>query len=580
MANFAEQLSALNQTLTDLQTTVEGIPTSLASFPEVGVSMGQSEGGQGVAGSHFGLHGAQRVAARHKTETLDINAGWTLLSGYLVFFMQCGFAMLCAGAVRAKNAKNIILLNILDSCFGAMAWYITGFAFAFGDPAPDENGEYPTLEKSQSFIGNRFFCMSNLPRTMYVSWFFQFTFAATGATIVSGAVAERCRFEAYMLYELMIVMFVYPVVAHWVWSPFGWLSALRTPATSYRDSYVLFAGAGVYDFAGDGPVHMVGGFASLAGAWILGPRIGRFDSAGNPVDMPGHNASLNLLGVFLLWFGWYGFNPGSTNAIINNASGRFVEGGFSGVSAAIAVNTTVAAAAGTLSCLFIAMAHNYFSLGVIVWDLIIAGNGALAGLVSITGPCHVVNTWAAIIIGLIGGGVYYMVSKINLHLLKVDDPLDAIAVHAGCGAWGVIGSAAFAAENMVLNVYGPSPYPDSDGGRPYGFIMGGDGKVLASSVVYIIVIAAWVLGIMTPFFFIIKRIGLMRVAPEVEAEGLDVSLHGGSAYPHDKTGGAGKLDNMVGGGPNITVDMVDRKIAEALEKMRLEMKSSNGVPPV
>lgn len=489
----------------------------------------------------------------------DINTGWTLLSGYLVFFMQAGFAMLCAGSVRAKNAKNIILLNLLDACFGCISWWATGFAFAFGDPDPAAvaAGDV-SLSGSQAFIGNRFFFMVDFPRTSYCFWFFQFTFAATGATIVSGAVAERCKFQAYMLYEMMIVCLVYPVVAHWVWSPYGWLSATRT-ATTAQGGYLLFAGSGVYDYAGDGPVHMVGGFASLAAAKVLGPRIGRFDSSGNPVDMPGHNASLTLLGVFLLWFGWYGFNPGSTLAIMN---------GTSQISAAVAINTTIAAASGTISCLFIAMLHNYLSLGVVVWDLIIAGNGALAGLVAITGNCNVVQTWAAFVIGLVGGAVYYAASKFNLHLLKVDDPLDAIAVHAAGGAWGMVAGAAFAAPNMVQAFFGDSPYRGEDGlpePRPYGFIMGGDGRLLGAHLVYIVVLMAWVLGVMTPFFVALKKVGLFRVSPEVEAQGLDVSHHGGSAYPHDRSGKGGDAGLAM-----LTADMVDRRIEEALAKYKRE----------
>ncbi|KAL6783752.1 AMT1B [Auxenochlorella protothecoides x Auxenochlorella symbiontica] len=492
----------------------------------------------------------------------DINAGWTLQSGYLVFFMQAGFAMLCAGAVRAKNAKNIILLNLLDACLGSMCWYITGFAFAFGDPTAADDGTYAWYSP---FIGHRFFAMNQLPRTSYVTWFFQFTFAATGATIVSGAVAERCRFESYLLYEMMLVSLVYPVVAHWVWSPFGWLSAGRNTAT-VSGSYLLFSGSGVYDFAGDGPVHMVGGFASLAGAWILGPRLGRFDAAGNPIDMPGHNASLNLLGVFVLWFGWYGFNPGSTNAIVGSAVG------YSKISAAIAVNTTVAAAAACLSTLFLTMAINYFTSGVIVWDLIIAGNGALGGLVAITGPCAFVQTWAAIIIGLFAGGVYIIASRVNLNLLKIDDPLDAIAVHAGCAVWGMIAGAAFADLGMVEDYYGASPYGE-DTTREYGFIMGGGGKLLGAHLVYIICIAAWVLGIMGPYFFILKRLGIFRVSPEVETAGLDASYHGGHAYPHEVTGKGQAYKNEAFDKEEngLTAAKVQMQIDMALGKLKEEL---------
>lgn len=255
----------------------------------------------------------------------NANQQWLLQSGYLVFFMQAGFGMLCAGSVRSKNAKNIILLNILDACLGSICWWATGYAFAFGDPA-----EPTSINK---FIGNRNFFLRDVDNSGLAFWFFQFTFAATAATIVSGAVAERCKFQAYLLYETILVCFVYPTMAHWVWSANGWASALNADK--------LLFGTGVYDFAGDGPVHMIGGFASLSAAWVLGARIGRFDADGKPVDMPGHNASLTLLGVFLLWFGWYGFNPGSTLAIV----------GYSELAALVAVNTTLGAAAGALSCL-------------------------------------------------------------------------------------------------------------------------------------------------------------------------------------------------------------------------------------
>lgn len=474
--------------------------------------------------------------------------------------------MLSAGSVRAKNAKNIILLNLLDACFGCFAWYATGYAFAFGDPPIGEDGTFPW---HNPFIGHKYFFQAGMPRDEMVKWFFQFTFAATSATIVSGAVAERCRFESYICYNLILVAFVYPVVAHWVWSPFGWMSALRTENTA-SGGYTLLFGTGVYDFAGDGPVHMLGGFASLVGAWVLGPRIGRFDAEGTPVDMPGHNASLTLLGVFLLWFGWFGFNPGSTNAILmpTNDPAAFVPG-YSSVAASIAVNTTVSAAAATISTLFVAMLHTYGSLRVVVWDLIIAGNGALAGLVAITGPCAFVETWAAWIIGLVAGALYYAGSKIILFKLKIDDPLDAIAVHAISGMWGMIAGALFASSNLVNEWYGPVPGSISVNvtgtgenigtgqavqfeQRPYGLFMGGGGALLGAHIVYILVIAAWTMGIMYPFFTLLYKSGIMRVPPEVEAAGLDVSYHGGSSYPghHEEMGMAGSTFNRqrVGGG--------------------------------
>ena len=460
-------------------------------------------------------------------DSTDANNAWMLQSGYMVFFMQAGFAMLCAGSVRAKNAKNIILLNILDACLGSLCWYATGYAFAYGDPVDYDTAT--SFTSTQAFIGNRYFFGTNLDATSdYSFWFFQFTFAATAATIVSGAVAERCRLWAYLSYELILVCFVYPVVAHWVWSYSGW-------ASHFRPIDQLF-GVGVCDFAGDGPVHMVGGVASLAAAWVLGPRIGRFDADGKPVDMPGHNASLTLLGVFFLWFGWFGFNPGSTLGIA----------GYSGLAARVAINTTFGAATGALTTLLIVMGLTKMQSGTPVVDLIMVGNGALAGLVSVTGPCGYVEIWAAIPIGIIGAFVYVGSSKLILNVFKVDDPLDAIAVHAGAGMWGLIATGAFATENLVGS------------GNNYGFIMGGNGNLLACQIVIILAILAWTMGIMTPFFMILKKLNLFRVPPEVESAGLDVSHHGGSAYPHDP--------EVAGSGVSITSEMLDRKIEEALAR--------------
>ncbi|KAG7669972.1 hypothetical protein KSW81_008112 [Nannochloris sp. 'desiccata'] len=477
-----------------------------------------------------------------ETTVLSSNNAWMLQSGYMVFFMQVGFAMLCAGSVRAKNAKNIILLNILDACLGSICWWATGYAFAYGDPDDPTN--------VNKFIGNRNFFLRDLNNDALAFWFFQFTFAATAATIVSGAVAERCKFQAYLMYEMMLVLFVYPTMAHWVWSGNGW-------ATAFTDKANLLFGTGVYDFAGDGPVHMIGGFASLAAAYILGPRIGRFDANGKAVDMPGHNASLTLLGVFFLWFGWYGFNPGSTLAIYDASN----------LAALVAINTTLGAATGALSCLAVNCITTYASTGVVVYDLLMVGNGALGGLVSVTGGCGFYRPWAAFITGIIGGAVYFGSSKLILHVMKVDDPLDAIAVHAFCGMWGMIATAAFADPNVVTQAAGF--LEDEDGSeiqRNYGFILGGGGSLLAAHLVYILAIVGWSMGLMTPFFFILKKLGQFRVAPEVEAAGLDVSHHGGSAYPHDPETARAKGSDVT-----LTPEMIDRKIEEALARAKMPL---------
>lgn len=446
----------------------------------------------------------------------DVDVFFVLVSGFLVFFMQCGFAMLSVGSIRSKNAKNIILKNLLDACFGAIFFYLLGFGFAYG-------GDYGDSTNGGKFIGWDHFALSGVPKADYHSWFFQFAFAATAATIVSGAVAERTKFEGYVAYAIFLTSWVYPVIAHWVWSGTGWASA-------FREDDFLFD-TGVIDFAGCGVVHMTGGLAALAGAWAVGPRIGRFDADGKPQTIPGHNASLAILGVFILWFGWYGFNPGSALAII----------GFSPVASLCAVTTTLSAAAGTVSTLLILMLIEYFSSGHIVWDLIGASNGTLAGLVGITSACPVAEPWAAIIIGITAGAVYVGASKLVAHVLKIDDPLDAVAVHGFCGAWGLLMAAAFADEGNVRVAYSDS-MADAGG---YGFIMGGNGKLLACAIVLILAITGWTLAHMMPFFFVLNKLGMLRVDEAEERMGLDVSHHGGSAYEADGDIMKGKGDESL-----------------------------------
>jgi len=428
------------------------------------------------------------------SEALDIF--FVLLSGFLVFFMQCGFCMLSAGSVRGKNAKNIILKNLLDACFGALGWYLFGYAFAYGD-------------SSNHALGKDGFALEGISNGDYHSWFFQYAFAATAATIVSGAVAERTRFEAYLLYAFFLTSWVYPNIVHWVWSEEGWLSAFKPDR--FNDS-------GMIDFAGCGVVHMVGGLAGLAGAAVVGPRIGRYDASGKAREIPGHSASLALLGVFILWFGWYGFNPGS--ALVLSGGGALV-------AANCAVTTTLAAAGGCVTTLCILLIQNYISTGHMVWDVIGAGNGALGGLVGITAACSVVEAWAAVVIGVVAGFIYVGASNFVAHVIKVDDPLDAIAVHAFCGAWGLIAAAAFADQQLAE----AAGYNVDE--NTFGFIMGGDGKLLVAAITGIAAISGWVLGHMIPFFFLTRLLGLLRVSAAEEHEGLDVSHHGGTAYPTD-----------------------------------------------
>lgn len=427
-----------------------------------------------------------------------VNYTFILVSAYLVFFMQTGFAMLCAGSVRTKNTMNILIKNVLDACAGALAYYVTGYAFAYGSSA-------------NSFIGHSNFALAGIDKTGgdfdWSFYLFQWAFAAATATIVSGSVAERTQFAAYLGYSIFLTSFVYPVISHWGWSDEGWLSAFR------GDYGSLLFDCGYLDFAGSGIVHMTGGLAGLAGAYFVGPRMGRFDEDGKPVEIRGHSASLVVLGTFVLWVGWYGFNPGSALAI----SG--VE--YYNVASRAAVTTTLSAASGGVVTLFYLYFVNH------IYDLIAVCNGVLGGLVGITAGCAVVEPWAAIIIGGIAAMV---IQGADVVLLKfqIDDPLQAAHIHGFCGMWGVFVVGIIATEKYVQQVYGLD-----DRGNYYGLFYGGGGNLLACQLIGIIAISAWTLGLLGPFFFAMNKIGLLRCSAEVEQIGLDVSKHGGSAYAYD-----------------------------------------------
>jgi len=414
-----------------------------------------------------------------------------LTSAYLVFFMQAGFAMLCAGSVRSKNTKNILIKNVLDACVGAVAWFLFGYGFAFGTT----DGTKPN-----SFIGSGKFAMKGIESAYDVAFYlFQWAFSAAAATIVSGSVAERTRFEAYLGYSFFLTAFVYPCVVHWGWSTEGWLGPWRTNGAKLLDT-------GMLDFAGSGIVHMVGGCAGLMGAWIVGPRTGRFAPDGRVNPMPGHSAPLVVLGTFILWVGWYGFNPGSQLGLIAAASPRVI--------ARTAVTTTLAAAGGG----FAAMALNYYLYH--VWDLIAVCNGALAGLVSITAGCSTTEPWAALICGMLGAVVIHFSSKLLLKL-KIDDPLEAAPMHGFCGAFGVLWVGFMAKKDYVAEVFGV------DGA---GVFYGGNGKLLGAQICGIVVIASWTCGMLGAFFMLMKKVNLLRTTVEEETLGLDESKHGGSAY--------------------------------------------------
>ena len=406
--------------------------------------------------------------------------------------------MLCAGSVRQKNVKNIMLKNILDACGGALGFWAVGFGVAY------ESGTFIGTSGGRFFLND----YGN-----YIDFFFQFTFAATAATIVAGTVAERCKMGAYICYSLFLTGFVYPVVVHAIWNSDGFLSA-------FADSPAR--GVGMIDFAGSGVVHMTGGATALVAAIVLGPRIGRFyDEDGNTLDkphtFPPHSVALQVLGTFILWFGWYGFNPGSTLAIS--------PAGYGDVAALCAVTTTLSGASGAVSAMFLDTLLGFLAEGEAEYDLSMAMNGCLGGLVSITAGCSVLEPWAAVLTGILGGMVYVFSSKL-LVKLKIDDVVDAIPVHFFCGIWGCIATGLLAAPRHTDLAYGAT-----NCGLFYS-----NGNLLVNEIIGIGFIILWVGGVMTPFFIGLNVLGMFRVDPLEEKVGMDISHHKGTAY--DMTGPA------------------------------------------
>ena len=408
---------------------------------------------------------------------------WVFIAGCLVFFMQAGFALVEAGLTRAKNVVNIFAKNLSDAIIGVLAFFACGYAFAFG-------GDAKLLGTEAFFLsGQNLEIPPEGGLSVATVFFFQVVFAATAVTITSGAMAERTKFRTYLIVSAVITGFIYPVVVHWTWG--GGLIAQWE------------IGDAVYsDFAGSGVVHMTGGIAGLMGAIFLGPRIGKYGGDGRPRAIPGHNIPFVLLGVFILWLGWFGFNPGS-----ELAADSFV--------ITVAVNTLLAAAAGGLATM------------ITIWvakgkpDLAMISNGVLAGLVSITAPCGAVNPAGAVIIGAVGG-MLVVGSVLFLDRIRVDDPVGAVSVHGTCGAWGVLSVGLFA------------QYDDAFLGRAdAGLFYGGGIDQLIMQLVLVVTITVWVAVTTGVLFFILKSTIGLRVSPEEEMEGLDVLEHGLSGYPAD-----------------------------------------------
>ncbi len=396
---------------------------------------------------------------------------WVLLAAFLVFFMQAGFGMVEAGFIRAKNVVNILTKNFLDYSIASIMFFLVGYALMFGE--------------GNSLVGLKGFAMAEAENPadvpLFAFWLFQAAFCGAAATIVAGGMAERMKFQAYIFYTIIISAVVYPVVGHWIWNGNGWLSAM-----------------GFADFAGSTVVHATGGWAAFIGTIILGPRIGKFLADGRPKAIPGHSIPLASLGVFILWFGWFGFNPGSTLGV-----------GDGNAIALIAMNTNLSAAAGGVTAMLI------------VWwkfgkpDLSMTMNGALAGLVAITAPCAYVNPLEALIIGA-AAGVIVVFGVVMLDRIGIDDPVGAVPVHGMNGIWGTLAVGLWGHKSLGL--------------ARDGLFHGGGFTQLGIQALGTITASLFVILAMGLVFYLIKKTVGLRVPREEELRGLDIGEHGMESY--------------------------------------------------
>ncbi|OQX70391.1 MAG: ammonium transporter [Sorangiineae bacterium NIC37A_2] len=434
---------------------------------------------------HLGLRSIADVEASPvgKEGGFAVDAAWTLFAAILVFWMQAGFALLETGFTRAKNAVNILMKNLVDFSVGSVAYWLVGFGLMFG--------------ATNGFCGQTGFMLSGHENDTwsYTFLIFQTVFAGTSATIVSGALAERTKFSAYILYSLLITVAIYPIFGSWVWGSAvdgsGWLEA---PPDGVLDRLGL---PPFIDFAGSTVVHSVGAWVGLAGVLFLGPRLGKYGENSKPLR--GHSMSLATLGVFILWMGWFGFNCGSTTSV---AGGLGPHDGSGKAIGLIAVNTNLGACAGALAAM------------ITVWirtgkpEIGMTLNGVLAGLVSITASCSVINPISALVIGAIGG-VIVVFAVDFFERLEIDDPVGALSVHGICGAWGTIAAALFHYEGF----------------RP---------AQLATQLIGVISAFVWAFAGGALIFWLLKITIGLRVDPNDEIDGLDLSEHGGEAYPREE----------------------------------------------
>jgi Amt family ammonium transporter len=435
-----------------------------------------------------------------------INTVWTLLAAFLVFAMQVGFTMLEAGFCRTRETVNVLMECIVDTCICGLLFYAWGFAFMFSH--------------GNGLIGLNWFFLQGAPATYETTgvaflafWLFQFAFADTCSTITSGAMIGRTGFIGDLLYSIGVSGFIYPIIGHWAWGPDGFLATMGS-----KDGFLPSLGIGFHDFAGSTVVHTIGGFIALAGAIALGPRLGRtFKRDGGGPMLP-HDLVIAASGGLILWFGWYGFNPGSTLSAMD----------FQGIGR-VAANTTLAACAGGLSALFFAYPKTK------KWDLSFTVNGFLAGLVAITCPCYWVNPTGSIIIGAVAGVVVVLGIDL-LEWLRIDDPIGAVPVHGFCGIWGTWSLGLFATGQ-----FGATGPISPDVSAPLrGLFYGGGIQVLSAQIIGNLIITVSTFAVAMGLMYLVSLTGTLRVSKEGELEGLDLHEHGIPAYPEYVIGPSAK----------------------------------------
>lgn len=509
-SSFSQKISRLRARLRDPEWRQYGSLLLMGKLTGVGLL---------VLGAIFfnpGLLGLTTFAADPVLKGNDIvnpiNTMWTLVAAFLVFGMQVGFTMLEAGFCRSRETVNVLMECIVDTCLCGILFYAFGFAFMFSH--------------GNGWIGMNWFFLKDAPATYEGSgvaflafWLFQFAFADTCSTITSGAMIGRTAFVGDLLYSLAVSGFIYPIIGHWAWGPDGFLATMGSAG-----NFLPWVGTSFHDFAGSTVVHTIGGFIALAGSIVLGPRLGRkFKRDGGGPMMP-HDLTIAASGGLLLWFGWYGFNPGSTLSAMD----------FEGIGR-VAANTTLAACAAGLT----AMTYGYILSK--KWDVSFTVNGFLAGLVAITCPCYWVSPTGAIVLGGIAGVIVVLGVEL-LEYLRIDDPIGAVPVHGMCGIWGTLSLGLFACGK-----YGATGPFAADNSAPLaGLFYGGGTTVLVAQLIGSAIVTVATFGSAYIVMRVVNAMGLLRVSAEGEKYGLDLHEHGISAYPEYVISTVGRPAGMAG----------------------------------